>query len=305
MTVLEDEEVLVRARRIFSSLREKAPPIAIREVLEAVIGLKCSRLNVWQSGLEYLQALAREFNFGLAVSEWKIVPTLDAGKGDWSDGVLEYVPLEDSRGLFSAYLGSTVEEAIIALKAETSLGDDAFGKLLGIPSCCRRSYMERCARASSTGNDFLWETIGAEPRRQAEPAGANVVAQYFGRCLLSYFPCTLQCRASRIVSATRRDTLSLVAPELVAYLAEGHYWSTLVLRGRGMIAYPYAAVCEVGVHPQRNASSQVIGNVPDEFTCADRIFIDAEGYVVVKHNDRIISRVPGSQARLIAVANIW
>jgi hypothetical protein len=305
MIVFEDENVLIRAQRVFSSLHEKAPPIALREVLEAVLGLKCSRLNVWQAGLEHLQALAREFDFGLAVSEWKMIVTLDEGKGDWSDGVLQYVPFDDPRGLFSAYLGSTKEKAITALRAEANLGDDAFGELLGIPSCCRRFYTECRERASSAGNDYLWETLGDVPRCKAEPAGANIIGQYFGRCLLSYFPCSLRCGASRTASTTKREALSRVAPQLIDYLAEGHYWSALVLRGRGIAVYPGAKVCAAEVRPRLDFKSQVIGDVPSEFTSADRIFIDADGYIMVQSDDHVVGRLPGSRARLVAVEDTW
>lgn len=300
-----DEGTMARARHVSSLLRGIAPPIALREVLEAILGLKCSRVNVWQAGLERLRVLAHEFDFGFAVSEWKMIPTLDAGKGDWSDGVLQYVSLDDPRGLYSVYLGATKEDAITALRAETEIGDDAFGQLLGIPPCCRRFYSECRVRASSAGNDYLWETLGDVQGVREHPAGANVVGQYFGRCLLSYFPCSLHCCPSRTAAATKREVLFRVAPQLTDYLVEGHFWSALILRGRGVAVYPNATVRLAEVYPKKDAESPVVGDVPEEFTSADRLFIDDAGCVVAQRDNCAVGRLPGSITRLVAVMDKW
>lgn len=296
---------LAIARNIFFSLKGKAPPIAVREVLEAVLGLKCSRLNVRQPGLELLQSLSRSYGFGLAVSDWKVIPSVDSGKGSWSDGVVGYVPADNSEGLFAVYLAPTDAQAAMALETEALLGDEAFGKLLGIPACCRRFYLARRPRALSSGNDYLWETLSDVPCKQAVPAGANIIAQYFGRCLLSHFPCGLSCRASRHVSATRREAISGVAPELADYLAEGHHWPALVWRGRGMIAYPQALTHEAVVRPLRNSEPVAIGDIPDGFAHSDVIFTDGDGCVVAQRDGRVTGLESGSRARLVPFGNVW
>jgi hypothetical protein len=252
-----------------------------------------------------MKSLSREYGFGIAVSNWKIVPSSDSGKGDWSDGVAKYVPADDPEGLFSVYLGKTNTEAVKALEAETLLGDDAFGEILGIPLCCRCFYLDRRQRALSSGNDYLWETLDDELLNQAAPAGANIIAQYFGRCLLSHFPCRLHCRASRMASATRRKVLSLVAPQFADYLAESHFWTTVVLRGRGMVAYPQAIINETQVQPDKNVVSIVIGEVPSSFTEADVLFVDREDYVVAENHGNVVAREPRSGARLVIIENIW
>lgn len=298
-------DLLVRARTVYEILHDEAPSIALRELIEAVLGLKCSRVSVTRGGLKRLEGLARELGFGIAVADSKRISAFHPGKGAWSDQASKYVPLDDpAEGLFAVYLASTPEDAHIARQTEACVGDDAFGELLLIPPCCRRFYLERRPQALAAGDDYLWETLGANPPDGVEPAGANILAQYFGRCLLSHFPCSLSCAASRKESARRREIIAQVSQEFSDYLGEAHRWPVLVIRGKGMIAYPDATVANGSVAPSPSAACQVIGEIPLEFMQPNLLSIDEEGYVVAEHK-RQLRRIPGSDARLVPIGKEW
>ena len=129
-------DLVARARTVYEILQGEAPAIGLREVLEAVLGLKCSRVSVTRGTLERLEALARELGFGLAIGDSKRVSAFHPGKGIWSDQVSKYVPLDDpTDGLFAAYLASTPAAALLARDTEAQTGDDSFGALLRIPQC--------------------------------------------------------------------------------------------------------------------------------------------------------------------------
>lgn len=299
------DDLVARARTAYEILHEEAPAIGLRELLEAILGLKCSRVSVTRSGLERLVVLARELGFGIAVADSKRISAFHPGKGTWSDQASRYVPLDDpAKGLYAVYLASTPGDARTARETEAYMGDDSFGELLLIPACCRRFYLERRPQALAAGDDYLWETIGENPRRGVEPAGANIVAQYFDRCLLSHFPCSLRCIASRKASASRREIIAQVSRQFSDYLAEGHSWPVLVIRGKGMIAYPGAKVVNSSVAPRPGQAPEVIGEIPREFIQPDLLFTDKEGYVVAEH-DRQPRRIPGVDARLIAIGTEW
>jgi hypothetical protein len=298
-------DLLARARTVYEILHEEAPAIGLRELLEAVLGLKCSRVSVTSAGLERLDALARELGFGIAVADSKRISAFHPGKGNWSDQASRYVPLDDpAEGLFAVYLASTPDDARTARETEKHMGDDAFGELLLIPRCCRRFYLERRPQALAAGDDYLWETLGESSQRGVEPAGANILAQYFGRCLLSHFPCSLSCAASRKASALRREIIAQVSQEFSAYLAEAHSWPILVIRGKGMIAYPGATVANGTLMPRRGAAREAVGEIPAEFMQPELLFVDEEGYVVAEHN-RHLQRIPGADARLVAIGTEW
>jgi hypothetical protein len=299
------DDLLARARTVYEILHEEAPAIGLRELLEAVLGLKCSRVSVTRDGLERLEALARELGFGIAVANSKRISAFHPGKGSWSDQASKYVPLDDpAEGLFAVYLASNPEDARTAREAEAYMGDDAFGELLLIPACCRRFYLERRTQALAAGDDYLWETIGDNLKSGVQPAGANIVAQYFDRCLLSHFPCSLRCVASRQASASRREIIAQVSRQFSDYLAEGHSWSVLVVRGKGMIAYPGAEVVNGSVAPRPGQAPQVIGEIPREFIQPDLLFTGNEGHVVAEHDGQP-RRILDVDARLIAIGTEW
>jgi hypothetical protein len=297
-------DLLIRARTVYEILREEAPPILLRELLEAILGLKCSRISVTLNGLKRLKALACDLGFGLYVADSKRISAYHPGKGIWSDQASKYVPLDDPEGLFVAYLALTPEDALTAYQTEAYMGDDSFGELLLIPPCCRRFYLDRRPQALAAGDDYLWETLGEDPGGGAEPAGANIVAQYFGRCLLSHFPCSLRCTLSRRVSVLRRKAIAQVSQEFSDYLAEGHSWPVLVIRGKGMIAYPGAKIVNDSVAPLPDAAPEVIGEIPTEFIQPDLLSTDKKGYVVAEKG-RQLRRIPCVDARLIAIGTEW
>lgn len=221
-----------RARELYRLLRGEAPPLALRELLEAVLGLKCSRVDVAEVGMERLYALSVSHGFGMALASFKTLPVLERDKGDWSDHAAGYVDLSDPRGLYTVYLGPDEEAAETACLAEAQLGDDIFGELLGIPACCRAFYLELRATALQRGDDYLELTL--ERSAQRIPAGANILGQYFGQTLMSHFPCSLECARSREATWARGRALREVNEDLVDHLEEGHYRHVLVLTGTGM-----------------------------------------------------------------------
>jgi hypothetical protein len=302
---MSNDLLLARARTVYELLKGEAPAIGLREVLEAVLGFKCSRVSVTRGALERLDRLARELEFGIAVADSKRVSAFLPGKGMWSDQVSEYVPLDDpANGLFAVYVASTPADAQTARETEARTGDDSFGELLRIPKCCRRFYLERRPQALAAGDDYLWETLGESPGSQVRPAGANILGQYFGRCLLSHFPCSLSCAASRKESALRRQVIARVCSDFSNFLAGAHHWPVVVLRDKGMIAYPDAKVIDDCVMPRPDVERKILGQIPSELLQPDSLCMDEEGYVVVEHNNQL-RRIPGADAQLIVIGREW
>jgi hypothetical protein len=300
-----DSIVCERANTIFYRLRQKLPALPLREILEAVMGLKCSRISLGSDELHYLKNLSNELNFGIAVSDSKTISKAELWKGSWSDRVPHYVPLDYPEGLYTIYVGPNQEEAIAARFAEEVIGDEAFGKLLQIPSCCRNFYSDRQDRSSSEEIDYLWEVVETVPNHELAPLGANILGQYFDRCLLSHFPCSLQCEASRKESLRRSEILSKVAPELVAHLTEGHLLSALVIKGKGILAYSDANVSQSVLRPSTEAKPQITGTILNEFPSVKSLHIDNEGLVIIEDYFGDLKKLSPDRARLVIVGSSW
>lgn len=293
-----------RAKAVFARLRQNVSALTLREIIEAVLGLKCSRISLGSDGLRYLRKLSNELNFGIVVSDWKTITKAETWKGNWSDRIPEYVPLDHPDGLFTIYVGANQDDALAARFAEEDVGDEAFGQLLQIPQCCRKFYSDIQNRSGSEEVDYLWEVVETVPDREIVPIGANILGQYFDRCLLSHFPCSLMCESSRNESLRRHEILSQVAPELVAYHTEGHRRSALVIKGKGILAYSKPNISQSVLRPSAKTVPQITGAI-DDFRSAKSLCINDEGSVVIEIDTGNLNILSRNVARLVIVGSSW
>ena len=236
----------------------------MRELLEAMLGLKCSRVDVSLTGLDHLDNLATKYSFGVSVADFKVIPKAQEGKGDWSDKA-EYVDLDNPAGLYVVYLAENMEKAENARIAESKLGDNAFGKMLSIPSCCRKFYKANREEALKIGDDYLWFTLPKKFVFNTVPAGANIIGQYFDACFISHYPCCISCQLTRKESLKRKQVLSLVSESFVTDLEEGHKKSYLVIKGKLIICLNLKYYAQKRLEFLPLESSILVGRLPDKW----------------------------------------
>lgn len=232
-----DPQRFNRARDIARELRNGAPAMELRELLEAVLGLRATRLQVSQKGLSFVRSLALKHRFGFVAANYGLLVKPTPGLGGWADGVGEAVDGDDPDSLVNVYLGHDTESALTAKHAEECLGDEAFGEVLGIPLCCRRFYSHVAADAHNCGSQFHWSSVSARPQEVMVPAGANFLGRYFGRSFVSHFPCSLACPATCLQTNSRLKILSAIDQHFAEHIGATHYWSYLVLRAETIVAF--------------------------------------------------------------------
>lgn len=252
---------LDRAREIAHELKNEAPAMELRELLEAVMGVRAARIQVSQRGLRRVKEIAKRYRFGIAVADYALLARPTSGLGGWADGAGEEVDHAHPEALINVYLGDCPDRAYIAKHAEEHLGDDAFGKVLGIPGCCRNFYSEAARHNLVSGLLFNWLSVASQPQNISVPFGANFLGRYFGASLVSHFPCALNCSATRRQTEERFSILREVDYDLAEKLIATHRWNYLVIKGTTIVAYMKATSCGDGL----------------SFELADQVVLDHRG----------------------------
>lgn len=175
----------------------------LREILLASIGVKVSRTCMSIAELETFVPTAQDNNLKVVISAEKYIHRQDIGKGGWSNSLERSVSIDHPDGLFNVYIASDKQLAEKSLKLEEFSEQDDFGSLLGIPRCCRDAYLRSQPIAKLKQNDFV--PLVLENTKEQPPYNFwnNYVAQYFGRALLSFFPCSFNCpEAAKLAQTT-------------------------------------------------------------------------------------------------------
>jgi hypothetical protein len=180
-------------RNLFRALRGRFNDNILREIILASAGLKTSRTCMSASEIELFLPIARRNRLKVVCSKEKYIHRMDIGKGGWANTVERAVPSTHPDGLFNVYIASDAYLAEMSIRCEEQSNQDEFGLLLGIPDCCRQAYVRAHPIAQLKQNDFvpivLDNTTGDIPYNYWN----NYVSQYFGRSLLSFFPCSFNC----------------------------------------------------------------------------------------------------------------
>lgn len=192
---------------LFGELKDKFNDNMLRELILASCGLKVARTCLSYDDLGTFLPVAERNNLKVIVSSEKYLHRKDIGKGGWSNSLECVVPADYEGGLFNVYVATEKHLAALGLKTEEQNCEDEFGLLLGIPLCCRQAYMQNHQLARRKQNDLipfvLDNTIGPPPFNFWN----NYIAQYFGRALLSLFPCSFNCTLAADLAQTSFSVL--------------------------------------------------------------------------------------------------
>ena len=182
--------------RFMNAVRPYISPIAFRELLEAAAGWKVARVPISPRAAIAVVPLLRRHGVAVAVSEHRFVHEPDQGKGGWSNRLARVV--EDDADVGDVYVYAAQDERliIVAADAEADGDNNLFGEILAIPACCRAAFARHLELVRAHQNDPIHTTIAGTITAPPHGPWNNIAAQYFGRCLLSYAPCSLDCEAS-------------------------------------------------------------------------------------------------------------
>jgi hypothetical protein len=294
---------LYKARCVYNSLRYSTPPAMLCEITEAVLGLKCSRIHVNRKELDDLDVLARTVGFGIEIAGYKIIPARQRSRGGWSDRVNSFKPLNSSGGLFTAYLGKDLDSIRGARRAEESRMDDALGRMLGIPRCCRKHYSLHIAPLLTHRGDLLWGIL--ERCRQSPRcfARANFLPQYFERGFITHFPCSFECQRTRALSSVRLSALELISRSFAAKIKAPHSWSYIVLRDNGIATFRTSRI-----RPRQyliTGPVQIVGKVPIDFSLVTRIEVALDRTIDMMRGGCLVKRYSPTQCMFLKFEDDW
>lgn len=193
---------------LYREIRGRLSDTSVKELLLAAAGVKVSRLSVSDVELQFLSCLADQFGFFLLPSDERYLPRRDVGKGNYCNAFERLAGPNETRGLRNVYIASDESLVEAAKLLEKAVDDELFGALLGIPRCCRNAYQRFLPIASAKQFDLVPLILANTPGPLPYDSWVNYPAVYFGRSLLSFFPCSFRCTAA---GAIARSTYGMLA----------------------------------------------------------------------------------------------
>ena len=192
---------------LYREIRGRLSNTSVKEILLAAAGVKVSRLSVSDAELEFLGLLGEQFEFFLLASDERYLPRRDVGKGNYCNAFERLTDPNETCGLRNVYIASDKSLVEAAKLLEKAVDDDLFGALLGIPHCCRDAYQRFLPIASAKQFDLMPLVLDNTPGPLSYESWLNYPAVYFGRSLLSFFPCSFRCPAAGAVARSTHGML--------------------------------------------------------------------------------------------------
>ena len=227
-----DKKIILEISRILG-------PIPAKETILAVLGYKTSRLGVHPNYYKSIINIFKKFDIKYVIGNYRYTYKLDIGKGGWSNkfGDEAYINDENAFGDYFFYIADSINKAKVTRDNEESEKEAEFGETLGIPLCCAEFYVDNADRAMKKQNDFV--TLVLENTYSDPPYNYwnNYVSQYFGFSLLSFFPCSFDCKESVIVSEQIYSILFDIYPEFADQFLYYHKQNILYTEYRGIYLF--------------------------------------------------------------------
>jgi hypothetical protein len=167
--------------------------LQVRELCEAVVGIKLSRLNLEDSQIEAIRPWCEEHHLSIAVTDYLVQGNVvDEGKGNWSNIGRRFA----AHGVRFAYVSLDIEETRQALESErrSDFSPLVLGRLLKIPACCTEFFISRKSEAERCFFDeYAYLTSRETNARARYDWRMNYLSQYFGHSLHGHYVCRWDC----------------------------------------------------------------------------------------------------------------
>jgi len=196
------------SRELFAQIKGQFSDDIAREILLAAAGVKVSRTSLCEAKLGLLRSIAAQHDFCILASADRYIFRRDKGKGGCCNAIERVAGPDEDSGLRIVYMASEPSLAEAAKLLEEAGDDQLFGMLLGIPSCCREAYARFQPMAIAKQFDLVPMVLDNTTGEMPYDPWVNYPAVYFGRALLSFFPCSFRCPAAGIVA---RRTFEMLA----------------------------------------------------------------------------------------------
>jgi len=168
--------------------------IKAMEILSLIHGLKrVVRQGFYDQEIEQVKKYCTDHNLFLVRSEFKVI--LEDIEKDFSNKGI-YVDKDDPReGMYFYYISKDELLAYSAAMYEINSDDYNLGVILGYPKCCIDFFLKH--KEVQQGLSYNYEKPILENSNGVEfPFYTNIFQRHKDICLISHFPCSLNCSES-------------------------------------------------------------------------------------------------------------
>lgn len=186
------------------------------EVLFVLEGTKpIARITIHQNERESITAFCERRHLMGLFSDFKIIQVPTEDKGVANKGVKVALASKIKGDLF-LYIGKDRQLVERAKQAEAENDHEQLGRLLGYPSCCIKFFKSEYEQEVIKENDYIAPAL-RNTRQETDSAVSfynNVILRYFDMGVLSHYPCSFLCEASKELAKRNLDVVMRYSPQL-------------------------------------------------------------------------------------------
>jgi hypothetical protein len=246
---------------LYLDLRGRFSDDVVRETLLAAGGVKVSRACLPDAKFELLQSIARRHGFQVVAGRVRFVPRPDKGKGGWCNSAERVDGRDGNEGVRNVYIAS-----------DASLAQ---------------------AVAQAKQNDFVLIVLENTPGPAPYDFWLNYAAQYFGRSLLSFFPCSFRCPSAVTVAKRTFEMLAGCDATWARSFFELHLTNILYTENLGLHLFRQPFIDGVICYGPRDIDSTELTEVARLIRRGDRLEVCGKHHVTIYRGSELIGSIEG------------
>ncbi|MBD3164091.1 DUF483 domain-containing protein [Candidatus Woesearchaeota archaeon] len=192
--------------------------------------------RIMYHGNKRILRLLKDMGLDYALSDYKVLKHTDKTR-NYSDKGIKAARQDRREGSFFLYVSRGREWAEEAKNAEAGGNDILLGKLLGYPECCVEFFEKHKKEAAETTNDFTVFTF-RESSGIVFPWQNNFCLRGFDISLISHFPCSFKCGASRKTAESNFEVIEKYGHDVPAYFSSALKCGIMYAQGVGVYCFP-------------------------------------------------------------------
>jgi hypothetical protein len=161
------------------------------------------RLMAHDAEVQKINDFCARHHLSCVLSDFKVAK---ADTGSYSDRGIRIPAGSAAQGKLLAYISKDKLKAELAGRFEEKNNHINLGMLLGYPGCCCEFFDKNFEEESKKRNDYIMPAF-RNSKGKSFPFHNNVLARYFDIGLLSHFPCSFSCKASKEIAASNLECL--------------------------------------------------------------------------------------------------
>ena len=256
-----------------------------------------------------LLARARAAGLVALVCPEEFLPESDPIKGGFADRATQVRPVDsrhtlDPRWWRRVVVSSSPDVAALSWLAQFFRWDAYLGTLLGYPDCCTAAFATNWPVAYAVHGGDLAAVVLDNTHTEAGVVGpvpwqTNVYARYFGRLLISYFPCDLRCPSSITLGDRLIDVLSWHEQPLARVLRDDLRAPILLTKDHGLFRFCEATLRRRGPTTSLTYASVDATDARAAALCERMRMTGRIDLVARPHGSVRVDGIPALQGRLL------